>query len=427
MEDTVYKIHVRFWIPEGKEMHKKKVSIIIPTYNRASTIKRAIDSVLNQTYSDFELIVVDDGSTDNTAQVVNEYEDSRLRYLKIEDRHGANHARNVGIENADGEYIAFQDSDDEWHMDKLEKQMKILLEQKQVDIVFSRCLRHCIDGRQILVPNKNYSECLLQEKIESILAEISVIGTPTLIIRKKCFQEEGAFDEAISRYQDWEIMIRFSQKYKIFFLDEVLVELYEMKESISNEDRSYVKGRASIVKKHKDFFRMHNMLDKHIGNVSSVAACNGQLEELLNIWGEELFIQGQYACINKYTNMQKNYIFVQEWIKQEKNARLVNDFLAKFADRTVAIYGLGDLGKLMIAVLSNENRKKIKYIIDQRISIASEYTSITPEQLHEQDYERIECIVITAIAHEEEIKKKLGEITMGFIVSLYDIIFPENL
>ncbi len=407
-------------------MHNGKVSVIIPTYNRADTIKRSIDSVLMQTYGDLEIIVVDDGSTDHTEQIVREYTDSRVRYIRTDGRYGANHARNIGIENAGGEFIAFQDSDDEWHSDKLEKQMRILLNQKQVDIVFTRYLHHFIDGRQVLVPNTNYTDYLLKDKVESILAGANVIGTPTLVMRKKCFQEESAFDEMISRFQDWEIMIRFAQKYKIAFLDEVLMDAYEMKESISTTDKSYVKGMALIVKKHQDFFLMHNTLNTHIGNVSIAAADNGQLEELFNIWGEELFIQSWYASAHKHKNTQKNYNFVKDWIKRRESENLVNDFFTKFSDDRVAIYGMGDIGKIMIEVLSEENRKKIKYIIDQRIGLASEFRSITLDQLQEEDNVGIDCIVITAVAHEEEVEKQLREITNVPIVSLYDIILSKS-
>lgn len=407
-------------------MHKGSVSVIIPTYNRAGTIKRSIDSVLNQTYSNLELIVVDDGSTDDTEQIIRGYKDTRIHYVKTDGRRGANYARNVGIENAGGEYIAFQDSDDQWRLDKLEKQMRILLEQEQVDIVFSRYLRHFMNGRMELVPNKNYTECLVQEKIVSILAGANVIGTPTLVMRKKCFQEKGAFDESISRFQDWEIMIRFAQKYTIVFLDEVLLDAYEMKESISTTDRNYVQGMASIIKKHQEFFLKYHTFSTHIGNVSNAAADNGQLEELMDIFGNELFIQGWYASINKYTNMRKNYAFVKEWIRQQGNDRLVNDFFSKFIDKTVAVYGMGDLGKLMLGVLSDENKKKVRCVIDQRIGIASEYLSVTVEQLQDQDYEMIDCIIITAVSHEEEIRKHLEEITKVPVVSLYDIILQRS-
>jgi len=101
------------------------VSVIISTYNRAHLIGRAIQSVLNQTYQDFEVIVVDDGSTDNTEEIVKSFNDPRIRYIRHEKNKGAAAARNTGIKAARGKYIAFQDSDDEWLPEKLEKQMKV--------------------------------------------------------------------------------------------------------------------------------------------------------------------------------------------------------------------------------------------------------------------------------------------------------------
>ena len=99
------------------------VSVIIPSYNREKTIKKAIDSVLNQTWNDLEVIVVDDGSTDNTSQVISEIKDDRLKYVHQENA-GACVARNRGINLASGEIIAFHDSDDLWRVDKLEKKWK---------------------------------------------------------------------------------------------------------------------------------------------------------------------------------------------------------------------------------------------------------------------------------------------------------------
>jgi len=106
------------------------VSVVIPTYNRAELLTRAIDSVLAQTYDDFELLVVDDGSTDDTEAVVTAYDDDRVRYLAHETNRGANPARNTGIEAAEGEFVAFLDSDDEWRPRKLEAQLDRLEEVK---------------------------------------------------------------------------------------------------------------------------------------------------------------------------------------------------------------------------------------------------------------------------------------------------------
>ena len=105
-----------------------KVSIILPTYNRAYIIEKGINSLLNQTYQDFEIIIVDDGSTDNTEEIIKKLQekDKRIKYIKLKTNKGAATARNIGIKAARGEYIAFQDSDDEWMHEKLEKQVKVL-------------------------------------------------------------------------------------------------------------------------------------------------------------------------------------------------------------------------------------------------------------------------------------------------------------
>ena len=102
-----------------------QVSVIIPTYNRAHLLSRAIKSVLNQTFQDFEIIIVDDASTDDTDKLVVSFHDSRVRYIQHEKNHGGGAVRNSAIKQAQGDYIAFLDSDDEWLPEKLEKQMKL--------------------------------------------------------------------------------------------------------------------------------------------------------------------------------------------------------------------------------------------------------------------------------------------------------------
>lgn len=99
------------------------VSIVIPTYNRARFLGRLVRSVLNQTYKNFEVIVADDASTDDTAEIIKTFKDDRIRYIRHESNAGAAAARNTGIKASRGEYVAFQDSDDEWLPEKLEKQM----------------------------------------------------------------------------------------------------------------------------------------------------------------------------------------------------------------------------------------------------------------------------------------------------------------
>lgn len=131
------------------------VSVIIPTYNRAHTLPASIDSVLCQTYDNLEVIVVDDGSTDGTEIFVRGLADSRVRYIKNSGNHGPAAARNLGVRRAEGEYVAFQDSDDEWRPDKLEKQMPLLLEPlEKTDLVYCEYTRYHGENRRETVPSK---------------------------------------------------------------------------------------------------------------------------------------------------------------------------------------------------------------------------------------------------------------------------------
>jgi glycosyltransferase involved in cell wall biosynthesis len=226
------------------------ISVVIPAYNRENTIRRAVKSVLDQTYSDLEVLVVDDGSTDGTAEVLKQISDSRFSYLKMDANRGACAARNMGVAVARGEWVAFQDSDDSWHADKLEKQMAAFQAHK-ADIVFCamRLLRaDGTDGPTVPLPSLPqgfYSyEGLLKESIAS---------TQVIMGRRDCFLAEP-FDENMPRMQDWDLILRLSQKYHVYYLNEVLADVYLQADSLTMRPekgllaywRIYEKNRAAI-------------------------------------------------------------------------------------------------------------------------------------------------------------------------------------
>lgn len=402
------------------------VSVIIPTYNRADTIGSSIKSVLNQSYQNFEIIIVDDASTDNTSRIVEKINDPRICYLKSDKRIGANGARNLGIQNSHGEYIAFQDSDDIWKNDKLEKQIRMFQEDKELDIVYSRYARHSFDGMVRFVPSKKYTKNMLQEGITHILAETNVIGTPTMIVKKRCFYECRMFDLDIPRLQDWEINIDFVQHYKYGFVDEALVDSYLSTNSITNVVKSKLESQALIVRKHKDFFETQGTMDMHLAQLANLALKEKRLQDLQEFLGEMLFYKSIYINadqgIKKPEVIKKNYIFIKEWISREKNSFLTNSFLSGFQDSSIALYGLGDIGKLFINTLSDENKNKIRFVIDRNILDSSKYKVLSLESLKNEDLEGIKCIIITAVAHEDEIKLELMKVTTVPIISAYDVI-----
>lgn len=205
------------------------ISVIIPTYNREKLIERSINSVLNQTYKNIELIVVDDFSSDNTEKVVKKYTDERLHYIKLEKNSGACVARNVGIENAKGEYIAFQDSDDVWHDNKLEIQLEYM-KKNNAEVSFCNMMRYKINEKEPKEIPQDCPEGVI--KYETLLKK-SVVSTQCLMAKKSCF-DNIKFDINLPRLQDWDIILELSKKYKIYHINTALVDIYIQKDSISS-------------------------------------------------------------------------------------------------------------------------------------------------------------------------------------------------
>ena len=238
------------------------VSVIIPTYNRAHLIGRAIQSVLNQTYRDFEIIVVDDGSTDNTEEVIKSFSDERIRYIKHKENKGAAAARNTGIKTARGKFIAFQDSDDEWLPEKLEKQMKVFeTAPPEVGIVYTGFWRF-ENNKKIYIP---FSWVKQKEgNIHEELLKGNFIGTPAALVRKECFEKAGMFDEKLPGLEDWELFIRLSKYYNFKCVDEPLLVSYYTSNSISANNEAYIKTLKLILSKHfNDFAKNKKLLSGH--------------------------------------------------------------------------------------------------------------------------------------------------------------------
>lgn len=197
------------------------VSVIIATYNREEYIGKAVESVLNQTYANFELIVLDDGSTDETRAVLNQFSDQRLRVYFLENTGPAN-ARNKGIEISRGEYIAFLDSDDLWYPKMLARTVQFLESHRKIDLVCGGWDMINDDGNAI---SGVYSPIAFQKSVETdFLASIlrrSLFPIHSVLIRKKCFTQCGGFNANLLAFEDYELWIRFASfKCDIVFIDE---------------------------------------------------------------------------------------------------------------------------------------------------------------------------------------------------------------
>lgn len=205
------------------------VSVIIPNYNREKLIVRAVESVLGQTYKELEVIVVDDCSTDFSIKLLDEIRDSRLKVVRLDVNSGACVARNRGISEAKGEYIAFLDSDDQWLPDKLEMQLNYMSNHK-CDAVFSQYYYYELFKKESFVKIKP-----LIDKKENYLSRIlyaNCVAMDTLIAKKDVFNCVR-FDPNLPRYQDWDIAIQIAELYKLDYLDKPTLNVYEQKNSIT--------------------------------------------------------------------------------------------------------------------------------------------------------------------------------------------------
>ena len=247
---------------------KPLISVIIPTYNRAAYLGRALNSVLAQSYENIEVIVIDDASVDDTGSAVKEIPDARLTYIRHDTNKGGAEARNTGIRAAKGEYIAFQDSDDEWVPDKLEKQMQVFNSaDKGTGIVYCGFF-YITDNEKKYIPSSAVKK-REGNVYEQLLSE-NFVSTQTLLVKREVFDTVGVFDSNLPRYHDWELAIRMAEKYEFGFVDEPLVRVYATPVSITSEGMTRVKAREIILKKHyARFQKFPSILARHLRDLGN--------------------------------------------------------------------------------------------------------------------------------------------------------------
>lgn len=231
------------------------VSVVIPTYNRAHVLPRALDSVLAQTYRDFEVLVVDDGSTDETADVLAHYgdRDERVRYLVQPQNTGVSAARNRGIREARGSLVAFLDSDDAWFPEKLERQVG-RFRQSSDDVGLVYCGVETVYDKEIDDEGWVFQPGHRGDVFEDLLLENVIHTGSGVVIRRSVTDAAGFFDEGIPASEDYEYWIRIAQHYAFDFVAEPLLRYYDVRredrKSLDAEDDAA--ARAWIYRKHRE-------------------------------------------------------------------------------------------------------------------------------------------------------------------------------
>jgi len=267
----------------NSEANKPLVSIVMAAYNAADFIAEAIESVLNQTYTNIELIVVNDGSKDGTEQIVANYlVSNKVKYLS-QDNAGQTVAKNNGIKNASGKIIGFCDADDYWHAEKLEKQLSILFSDRKIGIVYSDIQAINQYGEKIKIDEK------LNGKQGNLLTDLlfdNFIPFGSAIFRIECVHEHGAFNENYRMGIDWDLWLRFSTSWEFGFSNEKLYFYREWEGQMSRNYNGRYTGALVILKNFKNrypSFIQQNTYQKAISDIYANYAYHISLYEGYNL------------------------------------------------------------------------------------------------------------------------------------------------
>lgn len=224
---------------------KLNISVVIPAFNREGTIVKCLESVMNQTYPVMEVLVVDDGSTDNTRSIVADFPSDKV-FLFCQNHKGAQAARNKGIINAKGDYIAFLDSDDEWLPEMLEETVKCYMDRGEHCVIYSDCYVRKEDRKSLWkLPDceGNSYAALLQRPgpmFQSILVE------------KELLFEIGLLDEKVVAYQEWDTAIRLAQKAEFVHIHKPLfIYCLHDGETISKDGAKDLLGYGQVIRNHR--------------------------------------------------------------------------------------------------------------------------------------------------------------------------------
>lgn len=230
------------------------VTIYTITRNRADLLPRAMNSVLSQTYKNIEYILIDSASTDNTQEVVASFKDDRIRYIRLEENRTFGQCINLAASMATGKYFTELDDDDEYVLDKIEKQV-VLFETLPMTYGMVYCWMTYFDGvtgKTIKIHKSELRGSVLVDNIE----KPAVSGTPAMLIRTSVFKEVGGYKEVdeIGVESDWELACRVCEKYLVDYVPESLINVYVNHGHLRMSDKGYYKNQAASTIKFEQYF-----------------------------------------------------------------------------------------------------------------------------------------------------------------------------
>lgn len=253
------------------------VSVVIPTCNRPQLLRRAVASVLAQTYCELECIAVDDASAGDTAAVLAAFDDKRIVFLRNKQNRGAPASRNRGIAEAHGEFIALLDDDDEWLPEKIEKQVRAFHDAEElVGVVYC--------GFEFVGAGNERAAIAVSPvwrgQVHEAMLESCVLGSPTPLVRKKYFAQAGLFDERLPSCQDWDMWIRLAAVCAFDFVPDVLARHYVHGRQISADLQAKIASRTVLLEKYRnDLESRPRILCCHLQRLAVLHALAGQTRD----------------------------------------------------------------------------------------------------------------------------------------------------
>jgi heptosyltransferase-2 len=273
-----------------------KVSIIMPTYNRSALIAETIKSIRNQTYQNWELFIIDDGSDDNTGEIISSINDKRIRFYEAGRIAVNGKIKNIGIEKANGELIAFIDSDDLWAETKLEKQVSALQQYPDAGFSLTGGFNFAKPGRPIDFSYKQREGILYGNIFVSIFKSEISTTTPSLILRKECLNVTGVFDES-KPFADIDFIIKLASYYKAVILYEPL--LYRRLHDANDSQANWIKGYHQGIE----------MIQSHKKKLPSSVVHDALFKLYINFGEDCLLRMKRGAAISKFFHAWKNKPF----------------------------------------------------------------------------------------------------------------------
>jgi glycosyltransferase involved in cell wall biosynthesis len=271
-----------------------KVSVIIPTYNRLSMLKEAIDSVLAQNFEDFELIVVDDGSTDGTGEAIGGY-GGRVKLLRLSENRGVSVARNRGITQAKGKYLAFLDSDDLWVKGKLKIQVEFLDSNPQYPL--------CYTDEIWIRRGKRVNPKLKHAKYSGWIFEkclpLCTISPSSACMRKTLFAKVGLFDEALPVCEDYDLWLRITARFPVFLIPRKLI-IKRGGHSDQLSQRSWGNDRFRII-------ALEKLLSEPAIGTEERALVLEEMKKKCRILSQGFFKRGDALEGRRYQEIMKGY------------------------------------------------------------------------------------------------------------------------